>query len=116
MPYRHALADVAPPERSRWLRPDRECPPKSLLSHAVPWVHAPRREPRRLDLPSDEDLILVHGDEPPTRLGNQLLLPGRDLVGACPKLLLSVVQRNRQHLPRLGVAKPVAGAVSAKPT
>src|SRR5918995_1863823 len=40
MPYRHALAEVAAPERSRWLRPDRECPLQSLLSPAVPWVHA----------------------------------------------------------------------------
>src|ERR671918_907018 len=115
MPYRHTLAEVAAPERSRWLRPDRECPPNRCCPLLSPGF-MPRREPRRLDLPSDEDLILVHGDESPTRLGNQLLFPGRDPVGAFPKLLLGVVQRDRYHPPRLGVAKPVAGAVSAEST
>jgi hypothetical protein len=61
-----------------------------------------------------EDLILIHGNKPPTRLWDQLLLPGRDRVGACPKFLLSGVQSNRQHLPRVGVAKPVAGATAAQ--
>jgi hypothetical protein len=61
-----------------------------------------------------DDLILIYGDKPPTRLRDQLLLHGRDRVGACPKLFLGGVQGHRQDLPRLGVAKPVAGAAAAE--
>jgi hypothetical protein len=92
------------------------------MSVSVPstksWKICPRSISRRvrsaLAKLLGEDLILIHGNKPPTRLRDQLLLPGRDRVGACPKFFLSGVQSNRQHLPRVGVAKPVAGAAAAQ--
>jgi len=77
--------------RSSWKRP-RRSRPDPPLEPAGCWavVVGDRSGSAGARLLGD-DLILIYRDKPPTRLRDQLLLQGRDRVGACPKLLLSGV-------------------------